>query len=313
MRVFKIGFQRFENKENPLKRHVPIFNVRKIHKVGSKIEAIKTRISDLTRSLQTYGVNAIREDGLGSAFDRQRQLRWSYSHIVEEYIMGLDEDIKAVVVQLVNEDKTCQVASICGMGGLGKTTLAKKVYHHSDIRRHFEGFAWAYISQQCKARDVWEGILLNLTSPTKDERDQISKMTHDELAKKLNQVQQEKRCLVILDDIWSTEAWDLLSPAFPSRQVSSKILVTTRNREVALHIDPGGFLHEPGCLNEDQGWELLQKKAFSRKDPGLFSSNHFYTIHVYIHTHLKLRNTQFMSTTSCLINAFIIIFFILVI
>ena len=70
--------------------------------MGSKIEAIKTRISDLTRSLQTYGVNAIKEDGLGLAFDRQRQLRWSYSHIVEEYIVGLDEDIKAVVVQLVN-------------------------------------------------------------------------------------------------------------------------------------------------------------------------------------------------------------------
>ncbi|GMY38062.1 nitrate regulatory gene2 protein [Fagus crenata] len=73
-----------KNKENPLKRHVPIFKGRKIHKVGSKIEAIKTRISDLTGSLQTYGVNAIKEDGLGSAFDRQRQLRWSYSHIVED-------------------------------------------------------------------------------------------------------------------------------------------------------------------------------------------------------------------------------------
>ena len=118
-----------KNKENPLKRHVPIFKGRKIHKVGSKIEAIKTRISDLTRSLQTSlqtdGVNAIKEDGLGSTFDKQRQLRWSNSHIVEEYIVGLDEDIKAVVVQLVNEDKTCQVASICGIGGLGKTTLAK--------------------------------------------------------------------------------------------------------------------------------------------------------------------------------------------
>jgi ATP:corrinoid adenosyltransferase len=91
-----------------------------------------------------------------------------------------------------------------------------RFYHHSDIRRHFEGFAWAYISQQCKARDVWEGILLKLTSPTKDERDQILKMMHEELAKKLNQVQQEKRCLVVLDDIWSTEAWDLLSLAFPS-------------------------------------------------------------------------------------------------
>jgi pantothenate kinase-related protein Tda10 len=108
--------------------------------VGSKIDSIKTRISDLTRSLQIYGVNAIIQEGLNSAFDRQRQLRWSYSHIVEEYIVGLDEDIEEVVVHLINEDKHCQVVSICGMSGLGKTTLAKKVYHHSDIRRHFLRF-----------------------------------------------------------------------------------------------------------------------------------------------------------------------------
>ena len=268
---------------NPIKRYVPtINNSRKLHKVGSKIESIKTRISDLTRSLQTYGVTPMREEGSSLALDRQRQLRWSYSHIVEEYIVGLDENIKEVVGQLVNEDKQCQVVSICGMGGLGKTTLAKKVYHHSDVRRHFDGFAWAYISQQCKTRDVWEGILIKLTSPTKDERDQISKMKDEEVAKKLNQVQKEKRCLVILDDIWSTEAWDLLSPGFPSGQViSSKILLTTRNREVALHIDPSGFLHEPGCLNEGQSWELFQNKAFQRQDPGIFSSYHFYGLHMY--------------------------------
>ncbi|KAF3952653.1 hypothetical protein CMV_021812 [Castanea mollissima] len=254
---------------NPVNRYVPSFNnSRKLHKVGSKIESIKTRISDLTRSLQTYGVTPMKEEGSSLALDRQRQLRWSYSHIVEEYIVGLDENIKEVVGQLVNEDKQCQVVSICGMGGLGKTTLAKKVYHHSDVRRHFDGFAWAYISQQCKTRDVWEGILIKLTSPTKDERDQISKMRDDEVAKKLNQVQKEKRCLVILDDIWSTEAWDFLSPGFPSGQViSSKILLTTRNRDVASHIGPGGFLHEPGCLNEEQSWELFQKKAFQRQDP----------------------------------------------
>ena len=272
------------NKENSLKlKHVPIFSkLRKLHKVGSKIEAIKTKISDLTRSLQTYSVNAIKEEGLSSAFDRLRQLRWSYSHIVEKYIVGLDEDIKEVVVQLINEDKHCQVVSICGMGGLGKTTLAKKVYHHSDVRRHFEGFAWAYISQQCKTRDVWEGILVKLTSPTKDERDQILKMAHGELAKKLNQVQQEKRCLVILNDIWSTEAWDLLSLAFPSGQVSSKILVTTRNREVALHIDPGGFLHEPGCLNEDQVGSCYRRRHFREK---IQVSSHPTTFIVYIYTY----------------------------
>ena len=94
--------------------------------MGSKIDAIKTRISDLTRSLQIYGVNAIKEEGLNSAFDRQRQLRWSYSHIVEEYIVGLDEDIEEVVVQLINEDKHCQVVSICGWVVLVRPHLLRK-------------------------------------------------------------------------------------------------------------------------------------------------------------------------------------------
>ncbi|KAL0011834.1 hypothetical protein SO802_006942 [Lithocarpus litseifolius] len=147
---------------NPVTRYVPSFNnSRKLHKVGSKIESIKIRISDLTRSLQTYGVTPMKEEAPSLALDSQRQLRWSYSHIVEEYIVGLDENIKEVV-----------------------------------------------------------------------------------------------------------ETGDLLSPGFPSGQlISSKILLTTRNREVALHIDPSGFLHEPGCLNEEQSWELFQKKAFQRQDP----------------------------------------------
>jgi hypothetical protein len=267
-----------KNRENLLKRYASFLSdTIKLHKVAYEIEAIKARISDLSRSLQTYGVNSAREEGSTSASilhrQRQRQLRWSYSHNLEEYIVGLDENIRVVVAQLVSEKNGCQSVSICGMGGLGKTTLAKKVYHYSDVRRHFEGFAWAYVSQDCKRRDVWEGILLNLTSPSKDDRDQVLKMREDELAKKLNQVLQEKRCLVILDDIWDSEAWDILLPAFPSGMVSSKILLTTRNREVAKHVDPGGFIHEPTCLNEEDSWDLFQKKAFPRKTPGFFSSS----------------------------------------
>ncbi|XP_027351800.1 putative disease resistance protein At1g50180 isoform X2 [Abrus precatorius] len=217
----------------------PFYRSKNLHKVGSEIISINSRITDLTRSLQTYGLTATRDNGNSRfAFEMQRQLRWSYSHIVEEFIVGLDEDIGKVVGWLLNQDQQCRVVYICGMGGLGKTTLAKSIYHYNAIRRHFEGFAWAYISQQCKKRDVWEGILLKLTSPSKEERDEIMKMRDEELAKKLYKVQQEKKCLIILDDIWSNDDWDILSPAFP--------LENTRK----------------------DSWVLFQKKAFPRKyDP----------------------------------------------
>ncbi|KAJ1406528.1 Virus X resistance protein-like, coiled-coil domain [Sesbania bispinosa] len=250
----------------------PFHKTKHLHNVGSEIASINSKISDITRSLQNYGLIASRDNEESHfTFEAQRELRWSYSHIVEEFIVGLDEDINKVVEWLLNQDQNCRVVYICGMGGLGKTTLAKTVYHYNAVRRHFEGFAWAYISQQCKKRDVWEGILLKLTSPSKEERDEIVKMKDEELAKKLYKVQKERKCLIILDDIWSNEAWDLLRPAFPPENTRSKIVFTSRNKGISSHVDPKGLLHEPGCLNAEDSWALFKKKAFPRRDdPGTY-------------------------------------------
>ncbi|GAU14003.1 hypothetical protein TSUD_168280 [Trifolium subterraneum] len=252
----------------------PFYKLRHVHKIGNKILSINSQIADLKRSLQTYGLTATTRDNEEShfVFETRRQLRWSYSHVVEEFIVGLDGDIKKVVEWLLNQDQHCPMVFICGMGGLGKTTLAENVYHYSSIRRHFECFAWAYISQKCIRRDVWEGILLQLTtSPSKEERDEIRNMRDEELAKKLYKVQQEKMCLIILDDIWSNDAWDILSPAFPTKNTKSKIVFTSRNKAISSHVDPKGLLHEPGFLNAEDSWALFQKKAFPTKDDPEFT------------------------------------------
>ncbi|XP_020415528.1 putative disease resistance protein At1g50180 isoform X1 [Prunus persica] len=249
--------------KNVLKRFACIFKEGvDVHRIGNEIENITTRISDLRSSLQKYNIKQTRESSGGeSSLQLHERLRRSYSHVVERDVVGLESNVEELVVHLVKDENRHQVVSVWGMGGLGKTTLARKVYHHKKVRQHFLSFAWVCISQRFQVRNVWERILIELTSATKEPKQEIKDMTDDEIAKKLFCVMEEMRCLVILDDIWSIETWNLLKVAFPNVETESTILLTTRNQAVASLPNRNVFLHKLQPLNENESWELLVKKA----------------------------------------------------
>ncbi|KAI8026439.1 putative disease resistance protein [Camellia lanceoleosa] len=270
--VVKIG--RSDQFPFVLKRYLCIFKeCLALREVRLEIEVINTRITNsLTTGFQTCGIlnstGVVESSSSTSLAERQQQLRRSYTHIVEEDLVGTEGDVKAIVDLLVKEKACYRVVSIWGMGGLGKTTLAKKVYKHIEIMRHFKCVAWAYISQQCNTRDVLVEILIKLLSPPKQEREEIEKSKHHDLVKKLYQVQSEKKCLVILDDIWKDADWDSLSPGFPNTtEVGSKILLTTRNENVAKHVDQQCVLYKLRHLTDKESWELFEK-TFLRRNEG---------------------------------------------
>ncbi|KAL5566401.1 hypothetical protein UlMin_029565 [Ulmus minor] len=228
----------------------------KRHKVGFEIDEILNRLSKLNQNLQSYGV--LRNNNVGDASSsnqRRNDLRRTYAHIPEDDFVENKGGMMKLVTQLTKEgNSSSPFVSIHGMGGLGKSTLAKKVYHHKQVREHFNCFAWVFVSQQFIPKDIWKGVLLDLVSDP-SEKQEIRKMEQGELAEKLYAVLQEQKCLVVLDDVWNTDDWD-----------RSKILITTRRRDVGEHADTRSFLYQPRHLNDVASWELLKKKAFFHED-----------------------------------------------
>uniref|UniRef100_A0A2N9G4S3 NB-ARC domain-containing protein n=1 Tax=Fagus sylvatica TaxID=28930 RepID=A0A2N9G4S3_FAGSY len=121
-----------------------------VHKLGLEIADIMTKISNLKTIFQAYGIkeSILRGGGLSSLNERQREQRQTYSGHLEHDVVGFEDDLnKLVGVFAERRGKAIELRSICGMGGLGKTTLAKMVYNHDKVKQHFECRAWA-ISQR---------------------------------------------------------------------------------------------------------------------------------------------------------------------
>ncbi|KAL9162020.1 hypothetical protein ABFS82_07G060100 [Erythranthe guttata] len=223
------------------------------HEVGEEIEAIRSSLTILTGRLQT-----IVPGGRSSnpTDDHQHYSRLAFEHDSEQHFVGMEKDIASLVSLVKN--KQIPMIAIYGMGGLGKTTLARKIYHHKKVVPCFEARAWVCSTQQFQPKIVLSQILKQLLLDEENER--INDMELAEVVVKLHNFLMQKRCLIVIDDIWETGHWNILEPAFPKAGDKCKVILTTRNREVS----PRKFcLYELRFLAEDEGWELLQKLAFT--------------------------------------------------
>ncbi|XP_073099119.1 putative disease resistance protein At1g50180 [Elaeis guineensis] len=215
--ILRVSLRRQDGFWNMLKWFSCIFrDAAALHEVGSDVDDLTQKISFLTSRMTTYGVNIRAGVSSSSSYAKRMELRRTFSHIVEEDdTVGLESDSKTLVDRLVNQE--CKIVAVSGMGGLGKTTLAKKVYHHPTIRRHFHAFSWVHVSQQFQTKNVLKEILLDLTPKTESgegQRNRIKGLSESELPGEVYKVLKEEPYLVVLDDVWTQEDWKRLQPAF---------------------------------------------------------------------------------------------------
>ncbi|XP_049369982.1 putative late blight resistance protein homolog R1A-3 [Solanum verrucosum] len=185
--------------------------------------------------------------------------------VIDEEIVGFGKDTEKMIQCLIRGTNELDVVPIVGMGGQGKTTIARKVYNSDNIVSHFDVRAWCIVSQTYNRRTLLQEIFSQVTgSKDKGDKDDI-------LADELRKILMGKRYLIVLDDMWDCMAWDDLRLCFPDVGNRSRIVVTTRlekvGEQVKYHTDP----YSLPFLTTEESCKLLQKKVFQKEDfpPGL--------------------------------------------
>ncbi|PWA90469.1 disease resistance protein RGA4 [Artemisia annua] len=169
--------------------------------MGHKIENMNTKLSE---------VNKLALD-LGLQNEPQGPVPWSLHEETHSYleafkIVGREKD-ELQIVEFITESKKEEkltIFPVVGMGGIGKTTLAKSVYNNPKIRKQFDVKAWLCVSVKVNITRLLEMIYESLTSK------KCVITTKENLIKNLQEVLGSKRYFLVLDDVWDEERayWD---------------------------------------------------------------------------------------------------------
>ncbi|KAK1293398.1 putative disease resistance protein [Acorus calamus] len=232
--------------------HVAIGSLRKLRK---QIKDIDTKINMIVPVDESDG-GVVEEDPLnltsGGGSLQEKVLGF------EDEVVGFDDHVKAITNKLTEGEMRRSVVSIVGMGGLGKTTLANQAYKHNNIDKHFNCKAWIHVSLHYRTKE----LLLRIAESLWGNPEKLGMMDEESLKLMISDYLKERKYLLVIDDIWRAEAWEYLKDVIPDASNGSRVLLTTRFRDIAESVDPTSPPYELRFLGDEESWELLWKKAF---------------------------------------------------
>lgn len=169
----------------------------------------------------------LKNSALGGGWNSHQYDRERHSAIV-----GLEDAEKELVARLLDDnEKSLHVISLVSEEPLGKTALARKVYSRLDIRQHFKSRARVRVPKDFTYKDLLI-IILKWISPQTPEF-----MSEQELSATIYKILMKGRFLIVLDDVCTIDVWFMLAYPFANVSNGSRIILTTRDSNVASHDD----------------------------------------------------------------------------
>ncbi|KAL3755486.1 hypothetical protein ACJRO7_002525 [Eucalyptus globulus] len=159
--------------------------------------------------------------------------RETHSFVPASKVIGRNVEKEKIIELLMGSDDgrvgRIGVIPIIGMGGSGKTTLVKLVYNDNEVKKHFDCLVWLSMPVEFQVKKIITDIIKSLGH--KEKYDKL-----DMLQNCLRSMVGNKRCLFVMDDVWEVteDAWRELTELLEGVSEGSKVIVTSRNKSVAL-------------------------------------------------------------------------------
>ena len=245
--------------------------------IGTRIKALNKRldaIKERSAAFSFINLTSYEDRGINVHAPRSSDARRETSgEFDRQGVVGekIEEDTRALVAQIMQRGKDdnngIKVVAIVGIGGIGKTTLAQKVFNDEAIQGEFSKKIWLSVNQNFSDVDLLRRAIIEAGGDA-----QPPESSKTSLHETLKNTLIDHKTFLVMDDVWNHRAWDdvLKIPLVNAAASGSRVLVTTRDEGVARGVKAIWPYHHVDTLAPEDAWSLLKKQVHSKLNSNLF-------------------------------------------
>ncbi|KAG0454287.1 hypothetical protein HPP92_025591 [Vanilla planifolia] len=226
--------------------------------IGKGIQNLNERLKEIYEEKGIFDCvpkKPIIEKTLVNIGDTSPMLKFVVGRAIKEATKKLVEEMSFGF----NEKKSYRVFAITGMSGIGKTTLAQRIFNNDKMKSYFQIKSWVCVSPTYSEIELLKQIIRDASGVYGDAK------TKSELLPILGSALAGKSLFLVLDDVWRADVWiELLQNPIQMAGIEARILITTRDVNIAK-LMRSFYIHPVTQLPDETGWEMLCRILFQEE------------------------------------------------